>query len=481
MDNYRETLSSTIIVDDTRLLQESNSNSKEYIFLQTPQNQRFIHELPPHIAILQRDSLKQYFNTNIKIIGITGTNGKTTTAAAIYSLLLDSGHKVALLGTRGMFVNDKQIKPKGLTTPSLLELYQDIDYAVRVGCEYFIMEVSSHAIKQERIYGLDFFIKILTNITSDHLDYHKTLEDYVATKLSFLQAGDSIKIINLDEKNAAKMRFLKNVFSYGIESKGNLFVNAYSLKEGIFAQVTLRIAQLSSSESEDIHHESVGDSSFCSRSRDISAKINREDATFSSSLFGLFNLSNCLAALLAVKIITRESLQDICNLFANFGGVAGRMEIVSTSPLIIVDFAHTTDGMKQVFEGFKTRDISVVFGAGGDRDKSKRAKMGACAASYAKRIYITNDNPRSENPALIAQEIAVGVELSDVKSVVTRIILDRKEAIACAIQELPRDSVLLILGKGDEEIQIFKDTKIPFSDKKCVLDILKEMQNVQNI
>ncbi|RDU59687.1 UDP-N-acetylmuramoyl-L-alanyl-D-glutamate--2,6-diaminopimelate ligase [Helicobacter sp. MIT 14-3879] len=449
------------------------------MFLQTPQNEKFIPTLPQHIKVIQRDSLKDYFNTQIKIIGITGTNGKTTTAAAIYSLLLDSGYRVALLGTRGMFMNDEQIKPKGLTTPALLELYEDIHYAAQAKCQYFIMEVSSHAIKQERIYGLDFYMKILTNITSDHLDYHKTWEDYAATKLGFLESGNSIKIINLDEKSATKMRFLSRVFSYGIESKGNLFVNAYSLTDGIFAQTTLRLPSLEhitqDSQYTNSQHVKKGVSEVQNTAK---AAMTLEEATLQSHLFGLFNLYNFLAAALTVKIITKKPLQEIYSLFVNFGGVAGRMEIVSMNPLIIIDFAHTTDGMKQVLEGFKMRDISVVFGAGGDRDKSKRSKMGACAASYAHRIYITNDNPRSENPHEIAQEIFNGVLQTEsiARGIQTKIILDREEAIATAIRELPQDSVLFILGKGDESIQIFKDTQVYFSDKECVQKLLKEIQ-----
>lgn len=450
------------ITDDTRKLREDS------IFLKTPQNSHFIESLPQNIRIIERDGLKEYFNTNIKIIGITGTNGKTTTAAAIYSVLLDMGYKVALLGTRGMFINDVRKKPKGLTTPSLLDLYEDIDMAASMGCDFFVMEVSSHAIKQERIYGLEFCLKILTNITSDHLDYHKTWEDYAKTKMQFLQSGDCIKIINLDDKSGASMRFYPHVLTYGVESKGNLFVNAYGLQDGIFAQINLRLQK-----QQDSIQESV----------------------LESELFGLFNLYNLMAATLAIHAITKKDLQSICACMKNFGGVAGRMEIVSKSPLVIIDFAHTTDGMKQVFESFKTRNISVVFGAGGDRDTSKRQKMGACARFYAKKIYITNDNPRSEDPLGIAQEIAKGVfaristeadiqeEIkenipykiqSNSAAATMQIILDRKEAIKLALNELPKDWVLLVLGKGDESVQIFKDNEVHFSDKECVQEILRD-------
>ncbi len=200
-------------------------------------------------------------------------------------------------------------------------------------------------------------------------------------------------------------------------------------------------------------------------------------------------------ATLAIHAITKKDIQSICAYVKNFGGVSGRMEIVSKEPLVIIDFAHTTDGMKQVFESFKTKNISVVFGAGGDRDKSKREKMGECARFYAKKIYITNDNPRSENPLSIAQEIAKGVfakslnetdieikentsyEIKSSNAAITmQIILDRKEAIKLALNELSKDWVLLVLGKGDESVQIFRDNEMHFSDKECVQEILREKQ-----
>lgn len=467
------------ITDDTRQV------GKNSLFLKTPQNECFIESLPYDVGVIERDELKQYFNMQTKIIGITGTNGKTTTAAAIYSILLDMGYKVALLGTRGMFINEVQKKPKGLTTPGLLELYEDIDMAANDGCDFFVMEVSSHAIKQGRIYGLEFFLKILTNITSDHLDYHKTWEDYCKTKMQFLKSGDCPKIINLDDKNAAMLRFHKNVFTYGIESKGHFFVNAYGLRDGIFAQVCLRMPESNTKQDFNLPKDS-----------NLSQNSNpSQECELYSHLFGLFNLYNLLAATLSVHILTKNDLKSICSCVQNFGGVSGRMEIVSKNPLVIVDFAHTTDGMKQVFEAFKTRNVSVVFGAGGDRDASKRQKMGACAATYAKKIYITNDNPRSEKPINIAQSIAKGVMLSyeneslDLndceflenkayifhvkgKLGVMQIVLDRLKAIELALKELPQDWVLLVLGKGDESVQIFKNENFYFNDKESIQNLL---------
>lgn len=469
------------ITDDSRQVKEDS------IFLVTPQNERFLATLPKHIPTIQREDLKQYYCTNIKIIGITGTNGKTTTAAAIYSMLLDMGYNVALLGTRGMFVNNKQIKPKGLTTPKLLELYQDIDMAVQSQCEYFIMEVSSHAIKQERIFGLDFCIKILTNITSDHLDYHKTWEDYAQTKLKFLREGNGIKIINLDDVSGATMRFFPNVLTYGIESKGDCLVDAYSLKDGIFTQIHIRLESVL----QKIRHYNVDSNNSKSyqtipteiyNNLSINNENKQESGILSSHLFGLFNLYNLMAAILAVRIIVKKKLQEICDVISNFGGVAGRMEIVSIKPLIIVDFAHTADGMQKVFESFKSKKISVVFGAGGNRDVSKRPKMGTCAYNYAHKIYVTNDNPRDEKPEKIVEDILSGMphnaytdEAQDNIQKDVKVILDRGLAIRTAILELPKDWVLLVLGKGDECLQVFHDQTIHFSDKECILEVLQTL------
>ncbi|PAF53001.1 UDP-N-acetylmuramoyl-L-alanyl-D-glutamate--2,6-diaminopimelate ligase [Helicobacter sp. 13S00482-2] len=413
------------------------------LFVHTKQNTSFVDQIKTqNLDILQARDLKKYFKMTPKIIGITGTNGKTTTAAIIYSILLDMGYKVALLGTRGFFANDKEIKPKGLTTPSILELYEDIQYASVLECEYFVMEVSSHAIEQDRIEGLEFVAKILTNITSDHLDYHKTLEEYIRVKNSFF-TDEGIKIINRDENKALYNPI--NTYSYALNSKANLCVNAYSPKQGIQAHISWK---------ENLREN------------------NCKETFINSPLYGVHNLYNILAAITCIKILTQKPLENIAEALENFGGVSGRMEVISESPLIIVDFAHTHDGMKQIFESFKSKNISVVFGAGGDRDKTKRPKMGECAASYAQKLYITSDNPRSEDPQSIIEDILKGIPEHLSHSITT--IVDRKKAIQKAIDDLDNEDVLLILGKGDETYQIIGTQKIDFDDRKIIRDYLNK-------
>lgn len=409
-------------------------NTKEYdkdtLFLKTAQNKKFINESIKNI-ITPKELIKKLKLNSIKIVGVTGTNGKTTTTAAIYSLLLDLGKNVALQGTRGFFINDKKIGDKSLTTPSILKTISHLYEAKRKNCEYFIMEVSSHAIDQNRIEDLDFSLKIHTNITRDHLDYHKNIKNYIDTKNSFF-SDESRKLINKDDEF---VRFnYKNAYTYGLDNPSTFQILAYSLENGISG--VLRFAN--------------------------------EIADFHSCLIGLFNVYNLTAAISAVKILEDKPLEEICALVENFAGVSGRMEILNYDPLIIVDFAHTPDGMKKVFESFPGKDLVTVFGAGGDRDKEKRAKMGEVASRFCKKIYITSDNPRSENPKDIIGEIYKGVVDKD------RAILieDRKEAIKEAIKNLKKDEVLLILGKGDEIYQEIMGEKIPFDDREVVRETL---------
>ena len=370
----------------------------------------------------------------IKIIGITGTNGKTTTAAAIYSILLDLGKKVGLQGTRGCFINDKRIEDKSLTTPPILQTIHNLSCAIDEGCEYFVMEVSSHAIAQNRIDGLCFALKILTNVTQDHLDFHKTIDEYIAVKSQFFE-DESLKLINKDERN---IRFNRtNAMSYGVENPSTYKVLAYSLKDGISAAI---------------------------------ARIEKV-YEFESPMHGFFNLYNLLCAISAVDMLSVAPMEAICEAVAHFGGVEGRMEVVSEEPLVIVDFAHTPDGMEKVLDSLKEKEIVLVFGAGGDRDRAKRPKMGAMAQRYAKKIIVTSDNPRSEEPDAIIREILAGMHESSSLHVKA----DRLQAITEALAIREKDEVVLILGKGDETYQEIKGVKYPFDDRVVVRELLAKL------
>ena len=409
----------------------------ETAFVLTAQNERYLQNAKDnnaHSIIKIKDISKLFGIDKIKIIGITGTNGKTTTASAIYSFLLDLDYKVAMQGTRGLFMNDEVIEGKILTTPSVLNTYKHIYQAVEAGCEFFIMEVSSHAIVQKRIEGLNFELKILTNITQDHLDYHKTIGEYIAVKNSFFQ-DECKKLINKDEPRASFN--IKNAFAYGIENSATYRLMAYSLNNASSGIIQ--------------HFQEV--------------------VPFTASLHGFFNLYNLMASISAVHILTGKKLEEVTNVVDNFAGVSGRMEQVCEAPNVIVDFAHTPDGMQQVLNALKEKSLLVVFGAGGDRDRLKRPLMGKIAVSLGKKVYITSDNPRNEDPQLIANDILDGID--NTTDVIVE--LDRKKAIQMALDDQEDDEVVIILGKGDEAHQIIYDKKFPFDDR----DIVRELLNIK--
>ena len=422
----------TLINNNHKFTDNSNDVDKNTIFVKSKQNEQYAKNIKNSKDIIEDIELKKYFDfSKIKVIGITGTNGKTTTAAAMYSLFLDLDYKVAFQGTRGLYINENKVKDYSLTTPVQLEIFENIQNAINNNCEYFIMEVSSHSISQNRICGINFALKIHTNITRDHLDYHKTLEEYVSVKNSFFK-DDSPKLINKDDK---KIKYkLKNAFAYGLDNPATYKVQAFTFKNGTT----------------------------------VALQYFGEMFSFTSDLRGTFNVYNLTAAVSAVHILTKKPLQEICDLVDNFAGVNGRMQTISYEPYVVVDFAHTPDGMESIFESFKDKEIIAVFGAGGNRDKEKRKIMGKVASEYCDKIILTSDNPRDEDPDAIVNNILEGIR--DVSK--THVDLNRKEAIKTALHTATKNSVVLILGKGDEEYQIIYDKKFPFNDKKVISSIL---------
>lgn len=420
-------------LDQTFITDNTLECEKDCFFLKTAQNMNFSSKaLEKGAKIINVEECKKLLkiDENIKIIGITGTNGKTTTAAAIYSILLDLGFKCGLCGTRGAFINDEQIDEKSLTTSPILKTLEYLQLATQKKCDFFIMEVSSHALVQNRIEGLNFAAKIFTNITQDHLDFHGNFENYKAAKELFF-TDESLKFIN---KDALMIKFnVRNAFTYGIENPSLYQVKAYSLEDGINAIVALK------------------DQSF----------------HIDSPLLGLFNLYNLLAASACVNELVKPNLKDLEKAISGFGGVCGRVEQVANG--VIVDFAHTPDGIEKVLDTLKNKKLIVVFGAGGDRDKTKRPLMGKIVEHFAKIAIITSDNPRSEEPKDIMNEILSGFQNPDKALMIE----DRKEAINKALKLKEKDDLVVILGKGDENTQEIKGVKYPFSDKAIVNEILK--------
>ena len=419
----------TFITDDT------NSIESDTLFLKTVQNTPYFEKLEAKPEYIDATELIRLWELDsMKVVGVTGTNGKTTVTAAAYSFLLDLGEKPALQGTRGLFAQEQRLEEKSMTTPSILETLHNMKQTRELGCEYFIMEVSSHAIDQKRIEGLNFVLKVHTNVTSDHLDYHGTVEEYRRVKSLFF-ADDTMKLLNKDDIKSISYN-PRNAYSYGVDEPATYKVQAFSLLQGITAGI----------------------------------KYLQEEASFHSPMVGLFNLYNLMAAVGSVHLLTKRPIQEICDVVENFAGVAGRMEVVSTDPLVIVDFAHTADGMHQVLDSIKDRDISVVFGAGGNRDKEKRPRMGMVAGRFAKKIYVTSDNPRDEVPEMILEDILVGLVGKEHVTATP----DRRLAIKMALDDLEEGEVLLILGKGDEDYQEIKGVKHPFDDREVVRELLAQ-------
>jgi len=359
------------------------------LFLLTTQNKKYYTNQK---YITPKELLKKI---NTKFIGITGTNGKTTTAFLIGYILDKLGFKVGVQGTEGFYVNNHKVEEKTLTTPPIITT---IDRVYKYDLDFFVMEVSSHAIAQNRIEDIDFSLKIFTNITQDHLDYHKTFKEYKQIKEQFFQ-DDVLKIIN---------------------KKYNLNIN---LKNAFFYP------------------------------------LNR---IFPTKLKGDFNQENFQSAVLGISKLLNKDINEIANIAKDFRGVAGRMEEVANK--IIIDFAHTPDGMQKVLSSINGKKI-VVFGAGGDRDKSKRKLMGEIADKYADYIILTNDNPRCEDELKIINDIKQGI-----KNTPYEIILDRYEAIKKAIS-MQTDEYVLLLGKGDEKFIQKCNKKIPFNEREIVKEL----------
>jgi len=425
-----------LIINNRVYTDNSNEVDENSVFVVSKQNEKFKESAIANGCkeVISANDLKNHLDmSGIKVIGITGTNGKTTTAAAIYSILLDLGYKVALQGTRGFFINDERVEEYSLTTPVQLGNFAHIQKAMKNGCQFFVMEVSSHAIEQKRIEGLEFALKIHTNITRDHLDYHKTIEEYIRVKNSFL-SDETPKLINKDDSKVVCNP--KNGFAYSLDTPSTYKVDAYSFKNGMHVM---------------FNHFG-------------------KHYSFSSMMMGIFNVYNLMAAVAAVHITTQKPLEEICEALEGFGGVSGRMETISVNPLVIVDFAHTPDGMDEVLKSFNERDIICVFGAGGDRDRQKRPLMGTVASKYSKHIIVTSDNPRFEDPDKIIEDILEGIK----NHPSVQVEINRKEAIRKAIEMANENSVVLVLGKGDESAQIIYDKKFHFSDKEEILKILNK-------
>ena len=382
----------------------------------------------------------------LQLVGVTGTNGKTTIATLLFSLYKDAGYKVGLLSTIKIVVNNTSYNTSH-TTPDSLAINKYLRLMVTQGCEYCFMEVSSHGIHQKRTVGLAFKGGVFTNLTHDHLDYHNTFKEYRDIKKIFFDnlPKTAFSLVNSDDKNGLFM--LQN-------SKSKK--HTYALKT--LADFKGKILE----------------SSFSG----MLLVMNQQELW--SKLIGQFNGYNLLAIFGVTQLLGMEALEAL-KLISNLESVSGRFEhMVSASGItVIVDYAHTPDALKnvlQTIEGIRTgkENVLTVVGCGGDRDKSKRPKMGAIAAQMSDQAIFTSDNPRTEDPAVIIEEIQAGVEGQYLNK--TLVIADRKQAIKAACKMAVSGDIILIAGKGHENYQDINGVKSHFDDYETVTELLNQLK-----
>ncbi|WP_138493221.1 UDP-N-acetylmuramoyl-L-alanyl-D-glutamate--2,6-diaminopimelate ligase [Paenibacillus pinistramenti] len=397
----------------------------------------------------------QFPSQKLKVIGITGTNGKTTTSYLIESILEYAGKKTGLIGTIQRRVNGAAYPMSG-TTPEALDLQSYLHEMVDSGTDYCVMEVSSHALEQGRVKGTEFRTAIFTNLTQDHLDYHHTMEEYRAAKgLFFSRLGNGYAAQEKDRKYAvlnaddeASVYFSKltaaEVLTYGVERSADVRASAI--------QVTAAGTKF--------HVETFA---------------GQTDITL--QMVGKFNVYNALAAITAA-LLEGISLETIKASLEAVKGVDGRVEAVNEGQpyAVIVDYAHTPDGLENVLKTvkeFAEGRIITVFGCGGDRDKTKRPLMGRIAAQYSDYMVITSDNPRTEDPEAILKDIEAGLKDQQTPDSRYELMEDRREAIHKAIEMASPGDVVLIAGKGHETYQLINGRVLDFDDRLVAKEAIR--------
>jgi UDP-N-acetylmuramoyl-L-alanyl-D-glutamate--2,6-diaminopimelate ligase len=398
----------------------------------------------------------EYPSHKLRMIGVTGTNGKTTTTYLIRSILQQAGFEVGVIGTIQNSIGDRVI-PAQNTTPDVIDLQKLLNQMVEAGMDYVVMEVSSHALALNRVAGCEFDVGIFTNMTRDHLDFHGTFENYLEAKTKLFQSLGSednrkmgkAAIINADD-TAATFILAKTAcktITYGIHNHVDLQAKNANIQaagtrfdiQGSFGVLPLQL------------------------------KI--------TGLFNVYNVLSAVGAALAEGIephVIKTALEE-------FQSVPGRFELIDVGQpfSVIVDYAHTPDGLENILktaQQIATKRIIVVFGCGGDRDKTKRPIMGQLAVKYGNIVIATSDNPRTEDPDSILSEIENGILEALTAGKVYEKIRDRRQAIERALHLAEANDIVIIAGKGHENYQILKDRTISFDDKEVAKAIIKEMR-----
>lgn len=394
-----------------------------------------------------REYLNNYLYQNyyqkikdMKLIGVTGTNGKTTICFLIYQILKLLGKNCAYIGTIGFYYkNTKRLLNN--TTPDVDLLYEMLLEAKENGCEYVVMEVSSHALDKNRIYGLEFDEVAFTNLTQDHLDYHKTIENYILAKKKLFTKtrGEKIAVINGDDKYSEEFINPGNNNLIISDKNGDIIIKDVNLSH-MHTKIKFQYDQ-----------------------KEYSTEIN---------MVGRYNVYNFLTALFLVNKLGFE-IEDILSLVEKIDAPNGRMEKIDYKEnSIFIDYAHTPDAVINVLKNaqeYKQGKIITVIGCGGDRDRTKRPLMGKAAENYSDYVILTNDNPRTEDEKQIMDDIVAGLSKTN-----HEVIFNRKEAIEKGIKMLTQNDILMILGKGHEDYQIIGREKHHFSDKEVVLEYIEK-------
>ncbi|HXV69654.1 MAG TPA: UDP-N-acetylmuramoyl-L-alanyl-D-glutamate--2,6-diaminopimelate ligase [Nitrospira sp.] len=395
-------------------------------------------------------------SSRLRMIGVTGTNGKTTTTYVCKALLDGIGRPVGLIGTVAYQIGNEMF-PAAHTTPGALELQQLLARMVAGGCTTAVMEVSSHALAQDRTAGCEYDVGVFSNLTQDHLDFHRTMEEYFQAKLRLftgltgMHKPNKRAIVNVDDPAGIRIKDLcpAPVWTYAVKAKADLRPENIRL--------------------------SLGGTTFTAATPAGSFPVE-------SHLVGEHNVYNLLAAI-GVALHEGALPDQIRGAIAQVANVPGRFErVVAGQPFaVVVDYAHTEDALVRLLtaaQTLKTGRIITVFGCGGDRDRGKRPKMGGVAVRYSDVVILTSDNPRTEDPQAILQEVEAGVTeaLRQRPQVQYRKLTDRQEAIAAAVQEARSGDMVLIAGKGHEDYQIIGTTKFHFDDREVAREAIARLR-----
>jgi UDP-N-acetylmuramoyl-L-alanyl-D-glutamate--2,6-diaminopimelate ligase len=386
-------------------------------------------------------------SSKMKVVGVTGTNGKTTTVTLLFDLFRELGYSCGLLSTVQNKIND-QIIPSTHTTPDAVSIQALFAKMLAAGCTHCFMEVSSHAVVQRRIAGIDFDGAMFSNISHDHLDYHKTFEEYIKAKKLFFDElpKHAFALVNIDDKRGAVM--MQNT----VASK-----NTFSLKT---------IADFNASIVSNTIHG-------------LELSIDQQSVWF--KLIGDFNAYNLLSVY-GCAVLLGEDKQEVLTALSLLPGAKGRFEqVVSVKDKItaIVDYAHTPDALENVLKTIQSiklgkEKVITVVGCGGNRDNTKRPIMADIACQYSDQVILTSDNPRDEDPMDIIKQMQQGVKITDQKKVM--VVVDREEAIKVSVNLAGKGDIILIAGKGHEDYQEVKGVKHPFDDKQKIKDIFKILE-----